>query len=431
MRACERLVRYARIWTTSDEESENTPSTQRQFDLAHVLVEEMKDLGIRDARVDEHCYVYGSIPATRGYEDRACIGLIAHLDTAMDCSGENVNPQIHLSYDGEKLEIGNGKVLDPDVFPHLRGLKGHTLITTDGTTLLGADDKAGIAEILTLAQILIKGIDEETLPQGLAQSGFAPGGVAGIIPHGPIAIAFTPDEEIGSGAHLLDLDAFGADYAYTVDGGAPQEITYETFNAASARFDIRGLSVHTGSAKGIMKNAALIACEINNALPSAEIPQNTEGYEGFYHLFDMKGTVESAMLRYLIRDHSAQQFEVRQKMLRFIEKSINEKYGEGTCTLTIEQQYRNMEEKIAPCMHLVDNAKKVMEGLGLVPDTAPVRGGTDGAELSYRGLPCPNLGTGGYCFHGPLEHISAENMDMVVRILLGIVDCYAQKRYDR
>ena len=427
MRACERLIRYAKVWTTSDEHSGETPSTGRQFDLARMLVSEMKDLGIEDARVDEHCYVYGTIPATKGYEDRPAIGLIAHLDTALDCSGENVSPQIHEDYDGGKLEIGNGKVLDPDMFPHLKTLAGHTLITTDGTTLLGADDKAGIAEILTLAQLLLEGSDDETLPGGCDVSGMPAGSTGVKIPHGPVCISFTPDEEIGGGAYLLDLEAFGAEYAYTVDGGPPNEINYETFNAASARFDISGLSVHPGRAKGIMKNAALIACEVNSMLPSAETPQNTEGYEGFYHLFDMKGNVERACVRYLIRDHSAQQFEVRQKMLRLIEKTINEKYGEGTCTLTIDQQYRNMEEKIEPCMHLVENVKKVMEQLGLNVDTSPIRGGTDGSQLSYRGLPCPNLGTGGYCFHGPLEHISAENMDMVVRILLGIIRCYAQK----
>ena len=426
MRAYERLIRYAKIWTTSDEASENTPSTERQFDLAHHLVNEMKALGIEDAHVDEHCYVYGSIPATEGYEDRTSIGLIAHLDTAMDCSGEHVNPQIHENYDGDRLEIGNGKVLDPDVFPHLRRLKGHTLITTDGTTLLGADDKAGIAEIMTIAQLLIHGWQEDTLPGGCSGSRITEDRKGMSIPHGPVRIAFTPDEEIGSAAHLLDLEKFGAEYAYTIDGGLPEEINYETFNASTARFDINGLMVHPGSAKGIMKHAALIACEINSMLPSAEIPLNTEGYEGFYHLFDMQGKVEKAYLRYLIRDHDKNHFRIREDMLRLIEKTINEKYGEGTCTLTIEQQYRNMEEKILTCMHLVENAKSAMEDLGLTPDTRPIRGGTDGSELSYRGLPCPNLGTGGGAFHGPLEHISAENMDTVVRILLGIISRYAK-----
>ena len=408
MRAYERLIEYSKIWTTSDEEGSTTPSTERQFDLARYLAEEMKALGISDVEVDEHCYVYGSIPATPGYEDRTAIGLIAHLDTAPDYCGENVKPQIHENYDGGRLEIGNGKALDPAVFPHLKGLKGHTLITTDGTTLLGADDKAGIAEIMTLAQTLLQSPGEE-------------------IPHGPVRIAFTPDEEIGSGAHLLDLEKLKAQYAYTIDGGAPEEITYETFNAATATFEINGTNVHPGSAKGIMKNAALIACEISAMLPSAETPANTQGYEGFFHLFEMEGSVEKASLRYLIRDHSAEHFEIRQEMLRMIEKTVNERYGDGTCTLTIRQQYRNMEEKIRPCMHLVDTAKDAMRELGLEPDTSPVRGGTDGSELSFRGLPCPNLGTGGYAFHGPMEHITAENMDTVVRILLGIIRRYAGK----
>lgn len=433
MRAYERLIRYAKIWTTSDEESEQIPSTERQFDLASVLAEEMEQIGIRDVRVDEHCYVYGTIPATAGYEDRTSLGFLAHLDTAMDCSGENVKPQIHRDYDGGKLAIGNGKVLDPGLFPHLKTLRGHTLITTDGTTLLGADDKAGIAEIMTLAQILLQGTDEETLPgmgadcEGADQEQKS---AEGAIPHGPIQIAFTPDEEIGGGAQLLDIGAFGAQYAYTVDGGAPEEINYETFNAATARFDITGLSVHPGSAKGIMKNAALIACEICSLLPGAETPANTEGYEGFYHLFDINGNVEQASVRCLVRDHSAEHFRIRQEMLRFIEKTVNEKYGEGTCCLTIEQQYQNMDEKIRPCMHLVENAEDSMRELGLVPDTSPIRGGTDGSQLSARGLPCPNLGTGGYLFHGPLEHITAENMDTVVRILLGIVKRYAQADCD-
>ena len=420
MRAYERLLDYVKVWTTSDEDSEQTPSTERQFDLARLLVSRMKEMGIGDARVDEHCYVYGSIPASEGCEDFPPIGFIAHLDTATDCSGENVNPQIHENYDGGYLEIGAGKALDPKAFPHLKGLKGHTLITTDGTTLLGADDKAGIAEIMTLAQILLHGRSADALPEDAAREGER-------IPHGPVKIAFTPDEEIGGGAKLLDLDLFGAKYAYTVDGGAPGDINYETFNAAQAEFTITGLSVHTGSAKGVMKNAALIAAKINAMLPEREIPALTEGYEGFFHLCQISGNVEKASLKYLIRDHSREHFKVREEMLRFIEKSVNEEYGEGTCTLEITEQYRNMEEKIRPCMHLVENAKAVMRELGVEPDPSPIRGGTDGAELSYRGLPCPNLGTGGYCFHGPMEHATVENMDMVVRILLGIIQRYARR----
>lgn len=404
MEAYERLLRYVRVWTTSDESSTATPSTERQSDLAWMLEAEMKEMGIADARMDEHCYVYGTIPATPGYEDRPRIGFIAHLDTAPDFSGEGVKPQLHENYDGGVLPVGCGNVLDPELFPHLKGLKGHTLITTDGSTLLGADDKAGIAEILTMAEHLLK-TD---------------------IPHGQVSLAFTPDEEIGSGAHLLDIPAFGAEYAYTVDGGQPGEINYETFNAAAAEFEVRGVSVHPGSAKGVMVNAALLAMEINSMLPSAEIPAKTEHYEGFFHLCSVEGNVEKAALKYIVRDHSASHFEARLECLQLIEKTLNEKYGPGTVSLRVRRQYRNMEEKIRPCMHLVDTAKKVMEKLGVTPDTEPVRGGTDGSELSFRGLPCPNLGTGGYCFHGPLEHISVENTDLCVKILLGIVEEYAQ-----
>lgn len=442
MRAYERLLKYVRVYTTSDESrGDVSPSTERQRDLARMLAGDMKDLGIEDAAVDENCYVIGHIPATEGYEDKAKLGFIAHMDTAPDAPGEHVQPQVHENYDGkavvlkpaqvgeeknqagaEKTEAGTEKagasvekdaasegkageykVLDPEQFPDLLEMKGKTLITSDGTTLLGADDKAGISEILTMAEVL----KEKK------------------IPHGPISIAFTPDEEIGSGAHLLDLDKFGADFAYTVDGGATSEITYETFNAAQATFDIAGVSVHPGSAKGLMVNAALVGCEINSMLPAGDIPRLTEGYEGFFHLCGMKGDVEEARLTYIVRDHGAGHFQARLDMLSHIEKVVNEKYGEGTVKLTIKQQYRNMEEKIRPCMHLVDIAKKVISSLGIEPDTAPVRGGTDGAELSFRGLPCPNLGTGGFGFHGPYEHITAEDMDDEVKILTGIVEEYA------
>lgn len=405
MRAYERLITYAKVWTTSDEEGKGSPSTQRQFDLAKILVSEMQGLGIEDAVVDENCYVMGHLPATEGYEGKARLGLIAHLDTAPDASGNHVQPQIHENYDGQAIQLGDGKVLDPAAFPDLKEAKGKTLITTDGRTLLGADDKAGIAEILTLVERL----KEEK------------------IPHGPLSIAFTPDEEIGSGAGLLDLDKFGADYAYTVDGGANSEVTYETFHAAQATFEVKGVSVHTGSAKGLMVNAGLVGCQINQMLPAGDTPDQTEGYEGFFHLCSIEGSVEAAKLVYLVRDHKEGNFRARLDLLSHIEKVLNEKYGEGTVTLTVKQQYRNMEEKIRPCMHLVQIAKKVISGLGIEPDTSPVRGGTDGAELSFRGLPCPNLGTGGFGFHGPFEHITAEDMDREVEILTGIVEEYARR----
>ena len=404
MRAYERLLKYVQIYTTSDEESQTVPTTARQFDLANLLVEEMKALGIADARVDDHCCVYGTIPAAPGYEEKTGIGFIAHLDTAPDFSGENVNPILWENYDGTDVALGeSGRILSVEQFPHLKELKGRTLITTDGTTLLGADDKAGIAEIMTLAEELL----------------------GGSIPHGKVSIAFTPDEEVGSGAQDLDISAFGVPYAYTVDGGCENEMVYENFNACSAEFAVKGFNIHPGDAKGKMINAALVAMEINQMLPAAEIPRQTEMYEGFFHLTDMEGTVEQAKLQYIVRDHDAGHFEARQEMLRHIEKVINETYGAGTATLTIHQQYRNMKEKIEPCMHLIDNARAVIRELGMEPDVAPVRGGTDGAQLSFRGLPCPNLGTGGYAFHGPYEHITAEGMDMVVKILRGIVEKYS------
>ena len=403
MKAYERLIRYAKIWTTSDEESGTVPSAQREFDLAHLLVEEMKELGIEGARVDDKCYVYGFIPATPGMEDAPVCGFIAHLDTAPDFKGKDVKPMIHENYDGGKVTLPGGIVLDPEVFPHLRELKGRTLITADGTTLLGADDKAGISEIMTAAEQLLHS-DK---------------------PHGRIAIAFTPDEEIGSGAEDLDLEAFGADFAYTVDGGAENEIEYENFNAAAAAFKVAGRSVHPGDAKNKMINAGLVACEINRMLPEAETPSQTEGREGFFHLTSISGNVESAEVSYIIRDHSAGGFEARLAALRMIEKRLNEKYGAGCVKLNIAQQYRNMLEKIEPCMYLIENVRTVMKNLGMEPCEPPVRGGTDGAQLSFRGLPCPNLGTGGYAFHGPYEHITVEGMEKVVQVLLGITEVVA------
>ena len=405
MRAYERFLNYVKIHTTSDENSNTTPSTRRQFDLAEILAEEMKKLGVKDVRVDENCYVYGAIPATPGYEDKPAIGLIAHLDTAPDFCGEHVNPQIYRNYNGEDVTLGDsGKVLSVKTFPHLKELKGRTLITTDGTTLLGADDKAGIAEIMTVAEELLK----ETMP------------------HGKVCIAFTPDEEVGSGADKLDIPAFGSQYAYTADGGCENEIVYENFNASEAVFKIRGVNIHPGEARNKMINAALVGMEINSMLPNLETPAHTELYEGFFHLCEMEGTVENATLQYIIRDHSAASFEARENTLRHIEKIMNEKYGQGTVKLEIHEQYRNMIEKVAPCMQLVDYAKDAIRELGMEPNTDPIRGGTDGAQLSFRGLPCPNLGTGGYAFHGPYEHITAEGMDTAVHVMLGILKRFAQ-----
>lgn len=379
------------------------PSTKRQFDLAEKLKSEMLSLGIEDAAVDSHAYVTGHIPATPGCENAPKIGFIAHLDTAPDSSGENVKACLHENYNGEDIELGNGRVLTTGLFPHLKDLKGRTLITTDGSTLLGADDKAGIAEIMTMAETVIR--------EG--------------IPHGGISIAFTPDEEIGHGAELLDIDAFGADFAYTVDGGAENEIEYENFNAAKAVFKITGISVHPGDAKNRMVNASLVACEIASMLPAAETPAHTENREGFYHLTDIKGDVENAEIAYIIRDHDQNMFDAKLHTLRMIAKVLNERYAPASVTLTITGQYKNMIEKIRPHMHIVETARRCMEEQGMTPLEVPVRGGTDGAQLSFRGLPCPNLGTGGYAFHGPFEHITAEGMDSVVKVLCGIVKAYA------
>ena len=405
MKAYERLIKYAKVYTTSDPESNTVPSTSRQFDLANILVKEMKEIGLVDCRVDDKCYVYGYIPATKGYEDKPSIGLIAHLDSAPAACGENVKPQIVENYNGEDIILpGNGTVLSVKKFPHLKNLKGRTLITTDGTTLLGADDKAGIAEILTACERII---NEN-------------------IPHGKICVGFTPDEEIGRGAHHFDVKNFGADYAYTIDGGVEGELSYENFNASSAVVQIHGVSVHPGSAKNTMINASYVGMEFNSMLPCGERPEHTEGYEGFYYLDSIVGNKDNAKLTYILIDHDANKLQCKKDTLRLAEKLINEKYGEGTIKVTIEDQYRNMNEHIKPCMHLIDNAKAAMESLGVTPIVEPIRGGTDGATLSYMGLPCPNLGTGGYAFHGEYEHNTVEGMDICTDIIIEILKRYAK-----
>ena len=404
MRAYERLIRYAKVFTTSDPESEPCPSTARQFDLANLLVEEMKNIGVTNAFVDENCYVYGTIPATAGYEEKPSLGLIAHMDTAPDASGENVNPVIHENYDGQDVTLPNGTVLSVDKFPFLRSMKGETLITTDGTTLLGADDKAGIAEILTAAEQLI-------------QSGK---------PHGKVCIGFTPDEEIGRGADKFDIAGFGADFAYTVDGCDAGSIEYENFNAAAAHVEIKGFSVHPGDSKDKMINASNVAMEFHMALPSMERPEHTEGREGFYHLTDMQGDVSYARLDYILRDHDLTKLEEKKSTMEHIARRMNELYGDGTVTLHLKDNYRNMIEQIRPHFHLVETANEAIRMTGLEPVTVPVRGGTDGATLSWMGLPCPNLGTGGFNFHGCAECTTAERMDKATQILLYIIELYAR-----
>lgn len=405
MKAYERLLKYVAVHTTSDDDSETVPSSMRQFDLANMLVEEMKKIGISDARVDGMCYVYGSIPATEGYEDKPAIGFIAHMDTAPDFSGENVKPRIIENYDGGEVVLGeSGRVLRPSEFPHLTMLKGRTLIVTDGASLLGADDKAGIAEIMTAAERIIN--------EG--------------IPHGRILISFTPDEEVGRGADHFDVEHFGADFAYTVDGGQENIIEYENFNAAAAHIEINGFNVHPGSAKDIMINALHVACEIEGMLPAGQTPRDTEKYEGFFHLCDISGTTEHAAMDYILRDHSAEIMQARKATLMHIEKLLNAKYGAGTVKVTIRDQYQNMIEKIKPCFHLIENACGAVRDLGLEPLNEPIRGGTDGARLSFMGLPCPNLGTGGYAYHGPYEHITVEGMDIATEIILGIIGRYSK-----
>lgn len=405
MRAYERFLKYAVIRTPSNENSSTVPSSQCQFDLARVLEAEMKELGLKHVHLDEQCYLYGSLPATEGCEDRSAIGFIAHMDTVADYCGHDITPMIIENYNGEALELGSsGLTLDPAVFPHLRRLKGHTLITSDGTTILGADDKAGIAEILTMIEYI------QTRN----------------IPHGKLCVAFTPDEEIGAGTAHFNIDEFGADYAYTLDGSTEGEIQYENFNACKACFDIKGFSVHPGSSKDTMINASLVAMEINHMLPGCETPRGTENYEGFYHLISMSGDCGSAQLNYIVRDHDKNLFEARKNTLRLIEKNLNEKWGDGTVTLTITDQYKNMAEIIAECMHLIDNAKTACEAAGVAPLIIPIRGGTDGCQLSFKGLPCPNLGTGGYAFHGPYEHITAEAMDQSVDVIIELVKIYAK-----
>lgn len=402
MRAYERLLKYVSVYTTSDPDSATVPSSMRQYDLAHQLVEELKALGLENVHVDENCVVYGWLSATPGCEDRPALGFIAHMDTAPDCAGENVKPQIIENYDGgDVLLAGSGEKLSPAAFPTLKKLAGMTLITTDGTTLLGADDKAGIAEIMTALESIIS---EKK-------------------PHGKLCIAFTPDEEVGAGVDHFDVEKFGAVYAYTVDGGEEGEIAYETFNACSAEVAVEGLSVHPGSAKDTMINAALVAMEFNALLPAADIPRLTEGYEGFFHLCDMSGDVEHAKLHYIVRDHDRATFEMRKKTLEHAAKTINEKYAREVIHLTIKDSYYNMAEKIAPHMELIENAKRACEKAGMKPFIEAVRGGTDGCRLSFMGLPTPNLCTGGFAFHGPYEHIAVESMDrcakMVEYLMLG------------
>ena len=411
MRAYERLLKYVSYETTSDENSQTCPSSAKELVLADELVEELKAIGVADAHVDKDGYVYGSIPATKGAENEKTIGLIAHMDTAPAMSGADIKPRIINDYDGADIVLNEklGVVMDTVTFPQLRNYVGQDLIVTDGTTLLGADDKAGIAEIMTAAAQII---EADKACEGNTDEHIA---------HGKICIAFTPDEEIGRGADRFNVESIGADYAYTVDGGMLGEREFENFNAASAKVHIKGENIHPGEAKNKMKNASLLAMEFNSMLPPAEIPAHTEGYEGFFHLCGMSGDEENAYLDYIVRDHNMDKFLERKAMLEHITAYLNTKYGAGTVNLDMKDSYYNMREKLEADMYIVDRAVEAMRENGVEPIIQPIRGGTDGARLSFMGLLCPNLSTGGHNFHGKYEYICIQSMDKMVEIIKSIV----------
>ncbi len=406
--AIEKFLRYVKIDTQSDDSTGTSPSTMKQHDLASLLAEEMTGLGISNVYYDrEHCYVYGEIPASKGCESAPAIGFISHMDTSDEVSGKDVKPRIVESYQGGDIILSEAEkvVLSPKDFPELLNHIGEDLIVTDGTTLLGADDKAGVSEIMAMAETLLNNPE---------------------IAHGPVKIAFTPDEEIGEGTAFFDIERFGAKYAYTVDGGKLGELEYENFNAAEGIIKVRGRSVHPGDAKNRMINASLICYEFQSLLPVFQNPMYTEKREGFFHLTEVNGSTEEATASYIIRDHDDELFDKKKELFKAAGEFLNKKYGEGTVEVILRDQYRNMIEKIRPHMHLIDNAKKVMEDLGITPIDNPIRGGTDGAALSYKGLPCPNLCTGGYNYHGKYEYASIQEMKSVVDILLGIVSIYSK-----
>ncbi|AKU25291.1 Peptidase T [Geobacillus stearothermophilus] len=403
----ERFIRYAKVNTQSDPESSTCPSTQGQWELARMLVEELKSIGMEDVTVDENGYVMATLPANTD-KNVPVIGFLAHMDTAPEFTGANVNPQIIEQYDGGDIVLNKeqGIILSPNDFPELAGYKGHTLITTDGTTLLGADDKAGIAEIMTAMNYLIQHPE---------------------IKHGKVRVAFTPDEEIGRGPHKFDVAKFGAPFAYTVDGGPLGELEYESFNAAEAKITIKGKNVHPGTAKGKMINSIKIAMEFQQQLPADEAPEHTEGYEGFYHLLSFQGSVEETKLHYIIRDFDREQFEARKAKMNEIAASLAQKYGNDRITLEINDQYYNMREKIEPVRHIVDIAHEAMTNLGIEPKVKPIRGGTDGSQLSYMGLPTPNIFAGGENFHGRYEYISADTMVKSAEVIVEIIKLFEQK----
>lgn len=405
----EKFLRYVKVDTQSREESDTTPSTMKQHDLARILVAELEEMGACEITYDkEHCYVYAAVPASEGMEDSPVLGFIAHMDTSPAVTDTGVNPRIVEHYDGKDIVLNEEKniVMRTADFPELAGLCGQDLIVTDGVTLLGADDKAGVAEIMAMAEYLL------THPE---------------IKHGRIRIGFTPDEEVGSGADYFNVKLFGADYAYTVDGGALGELEYENFNAAGAKLRVRGRSVHPGEAKNKMKNAILIAQEFQSLLPAAQNPMYTEGYEGFFHLDSIEGNVEEAVADYIIRDHDRALFEEKKRIFLDCADFLNKKYGEGTVAVELKDSYFNMKEVLKPHMHLIDNACAAMRELDIEPVVTPIRGGTDGARLSFMGLPCPNLCTGGANFHGKYEYACVQSMEKVTRLLVRLAQKYGER----
>lgn len=397
-----RFLSYVKIYSTSDAESETTPSTERQWEIAHYIVEELKTIGLEDVSIDDHGYIMAYVPSNLENDSQPTIGFISHYDTSPDFSGENVKPQVWENYQGEDLILNKESnfTLSPSKFESLQQYIGQTIITTDGNTLLGADDKAGCAEIVTAAEYLI------AHPE---------------IKHGRMAIGFTPDEEIGRGAHKFDVAKFGAEFAYTMDGSEVGELEYENFNAAGAVVKIHGLSVHPGYAFGKMVNASLLAAEFIQLLPAGETPSTTKGFDGFYHLMDVTSDVSEGKLQYIIRDHDEEKFEARKKFMLEKVAEFNQKYGAGTAEVEIKEQYRNMKQQFEGKMHIIDLASKAMREAGIEPKIKAIRGGTDGAQLSYMGLPCPNIFAGGMNFHGPYEYVALESMEKAVEVIVNIV----------
>ncbi|MEK5067477.1 peptidase T [Sporosarcina sp. FSL K6-1508] len=401
----ERLIRYAKIDTQSDGGSSSTPTTAGQWDLLHELQKELMDIGMEDITLDNNGYLFATLPANTDH-DVPIIGFLAHVDTATDYTGKNVNPQRIDNYDGKDIQLNGSTVMTVNAFPELKNYVGHTLITTDGTTLLGADDKAGIAEIVTALEYLI------TNPN---------------LKHGKLRIAFTPDEEIGRGPHKFDVEKFGAKYAYTMDGGPLGELQYESFNAASASVTLRGVSVHPGSAKDKMVNSILLANQFQAAMPANEIPEKTDGYEGFVHLMQFNGSTEETTLGYIIRYFDRETFEARKQLMIETADQLKKNYGENAVVLEIEDQYFNMGEKIEPVMEIVDIMSDAFKNLNIEPNIVPVRGGTDGSQLSYMGMPTPNIFTGGENYHGKYEYISVDNMEKATKVIIEAVKLFEER----